>query len=849
MPYVDRPQVREVLDAGHRMTVLRAPLGFGKTAAVTSWLQGTDARSTGQAPGGRTLVWHRLDVPPVSSPTFWAEAAAPLAATILPTAAPGTTTTYDDVRALVASLDTPLLLVIDGLEAAVSTPTSDVSPVGEITTQIVDLLALSPHLDLLLTCRPYGPLAMDAIFGPDAQILDAAAFTLSAADTLDLAGEIGVPLTLVQAHHLQTKLWGWAALTCSVLDRLADSATGYTESSWEAASDVLAALDSEQTDPEVAHFIRQIGILDPLTGPLANRLTGSPYASRNLADLERAGLTRSHLVDGERRYKLLPAVLRAIRTRPAAAAEYAPAHRHAAKMFRDLPEHALRHAVLAQDWDLVISIVETAAVPLILDHPLALFRALTHVSGPQMLEHPGLLQVQMVLARFDHEALAPPTQLPPPGTALDPPALHRALTVATAQIIALRACHEDVAARDLVDRCAQGLLVPENASAASGTAVPLFLLHAGIARCLVGEIATALVDFERSFDLSRAACLDSVTRTAAEYSALAKGLMGDTSGAREALERSRRHSHALVALQFVDVHLDQLVGALIALDQLDLATARLLLPPADESHRSGVPPAWFVDAHVRAHLCLLSGDLFSATTGLSRILRDRRTSLGRGTLSLRMLTATAATINVWGGNTTRAKNILDGIPRSALVNAVHADVALQMGDVQAALDITDASLSADTVPDRLQIETLITRCVARARQGDRAGAQADLRRAISVADPLLLRPFLAVPRPLLAEFATGAPDVASLLSRLEATGITLTPVEHHEVLALTAAEQELLRALSTGASMDVIAARLGTTVPPALVAVGHLFETLGVHDRLGAIAAGHMLGYLGAPGA
>ena len=850
--YLIRPEVSRTLDASHRMTVLRAPLGFGKTAAVASWLKTSASRPAGQAPGGRFLARHTLSAPPTSSVTFWAALCADVAPVLAAHATAGAdasaTTTYEQVRALVATLTAPVLLVVDGLEAEVSTPTSDPSPVGDITTEIVDLLQLSPYLDVLLACRPYGPLAMDAIFGPDAQILDSAAFTLDAVDTLDLADAAGIPLTLAQAHHLQTKLWGWPALTCAVLIDLAGSESGYDDASWESAGDLLSSLDPQGTDPEVAHFIRQICLLDPLTGPLADRLTGSPYASRALADLERAGITRSHLQDGERHYTLHPAVVRAIRTRPAAAAEYAPAHRHAAKMFRTMPEHAVRHAVRAQDWDLVLSIAEASTVPLILDHPLTLFQALGHVPAARLSDHPGLFELHAALARFDNAMMAPPTCLPAPGTSLDPPALRRALTVATAQIIALRACHQDVAARELVDRCAQVLLHSETAAATSGTAAPLFLLHAGIARCLVGEVSAAISDFEWCFELSRAGGLDSVTRAAAEYSALARSVKGDITGAREALARSRGFSHALVALQFVDTRLDQLVGALLALDQLDLQTAQLLLPPADETYRRGVPPAWFVEAYVRAHIGLLSGDLFSATTGLGRVLRDRRTSLQRGTLSSQLLTATAATINVWGGNTTRAKNILDSIPHNPLINAVHADVVLQMGDVQGALAITEASLAAEAVPDRRRIETLITRCVAHARQGDNLSAEADLCLAIELADPLLLRPFLAAPRGLLADFAERLAPVAALLSRLEASGITLTPVEHQVLVVLTTEEQDLLRALDRGASIDTIATHLAVPVTQALTLVGDLFASLGVHDRLGAIAAGHMLGYLGTPG-
>lgn len=851
-PYVVRPELMDVLDAGHRMTVLRAPIGFGKTTAVTSWLEASPLPG-GRAPSGRRLIWHDLSAPPTSAESFWTGLAADLSP--LTTAAPaldphdeGPASAYAHVRAAITAHAEPLLLVVDGLEAEVSTPSTLPSPVAEITTQLVDLLQAHPHLDLLITCRPYEPLATDAIFGTDARILDASAFTLSVADTLDLAEAWGVSLTLPQAHHLQTKVWGWGVLTRVVLQALADSGASYDDDAWEAAGDHLASLDPQGTDPELAYFIRQICILDPLTGPLAERLTGSPSASQTLETLERAGLARSHLHDGERRYTLVPAIVRAVRTRPAAAAEHAPAHRHAAQVFHDLPEHALRHAVIAQDWDLVLTIASTTTVPLVLDHPQALLSALDRVPAAQLSDHPDLVDLHAVLVRFDNDMIAPPTLRLQPETPLDAAALHRALTAATAQVIALRACHHDVAAYELVDRCMQTLVSAQPDGTTPGTAVPLFLLHGGIARCLVGDLTDAIADFERCFALSRAGGLDSVTRAAAEYSALARALTGDISGARAALDRSRAFSRALVTLHFVDVHLDRLVGALISLDQLDLQTARLLLPPAGEPQRRGVQPAWFVEAYVRAHLGLLSGDLFSATTGLGRVLRDRRTSLRKGTLSSRLLTATAATINVWGGNATRAKNTLDSIPPSSMVNAVHAEVALQMGDVHRALAITDASLAAGTLPGRLRIETLITRSIAKASQGDSVGAETDLRHAVALADPLLLRPFLAVPRALLKSCAEQVPQAARLLSRLEASGITLTPAEHQAVVLLSSSERELLHALDAGASMDVIAARLGMTVRDSLLVVGDLFSALGVHDRLGAIAAGHMLGYLGVPG-
>ncbi|SDB89996.1 LuxR family transcriptional regulator, maltose regulon positive regulatory protein [Sanguibacter gelidistatuariae] len=835
-PYVIRPRVRRVLDAAHRMTVLRAPLGFGKTAAITSWL--------GDTHQSRALAWHGLRAPPVSSLSFWVALATDLSACLTPGRPPATT--YDDVCDLVAALTAPLLIVIDGLEAAESTPTSDPSPVGAIVTEIVDLLRSSPHLQVVISCRPYGPLAMDALFGPDAQILDSAELALSEEDTLELAAAAGVPLTPAQAHHLHSRLWGWPVLTRTVIDRVASSGTGYTETSWEVAGGYLAALDTQRVDPEVGHFIRQVSILDPLTGPLARRLTGSPFAGRALADLERSGLTRSRLHDGERHYTLLPAVVHAIRVRPAAAAEHAPAHRHAAKMFRNLPEHALRHSVLAQDWDLVVSIAEEQTVPLVLDHPRGLLGALAAVPAPELRGHLGLVRLRDVLARFDDDVFDRPTTLPLPGEVLDPPTLRRALTMATAQILALRACHHDVAAADLVTRCAQALLGPGDPLGA-GAALPLFLLHAGIARCLVGDLGAAITDFEECLERSSTA-MEPLARAAAEYSALAQALCGDLSGARRMLERSRGFSRALVTLELVDDRLDRLVGALIALDELDLEEARRLLPSPDPRRQVGVPPAWFVDEYVRAHLRVLSGDLFSATTGLSRALHDRRTSLGRGTLSSEMLTATAATINVWGGNATRAKNFLGAVPPGELVNAVHADVALQVGDVEGALAIADTALAGETMPDRLRVEMLLTRTVARDRQGHRFGAAADLREAITLADPLLLRPFLAVPRALLEEMVTRVPEASVLLARLESAGITLTLVEHQLMVSLAADEQDLLRALDAGARIDTIARSLGIPATDAVVVVENLFRSLGVHDRLGAIAAGHMLGYLGVPG-
>lgn len=841
-PYIIRPQVQHIFDAEHRMTVLRAPVGFGKTAALTAWLRtsGTRRRTApAPAPADRSLVWHALTAPPASSASFWASLAADLAAVLT---AGGSAETYDDVRALIATLDAPLLLVIDGLEATASTPLANPSPVGAIVTEIIDLLHVSQHLDVIISCRPYGPLAMDALFGHAAQILDGAAFALDEVATVELATAVGVPLTLDQAHELQDMFWGWPALTNAVLRELAASGASYDDTSWQIALKCLDVLYSSRVDLEVSHFIRQVSILNPLTGPLADRLTGSRFAGRMLDDLERAGLCRSQLHDGERHYTLLPAIVRAVLIHLETTAELASAHRHAAKMFRNLPEHTLHHAVLGQDWDAVLTIAEEQVVPLVLNHPRALLEALTSVPAGRLDAHLGLNRLRRVLAHFDDNSGCAPSNEP-----ASPPTLARAATLATAQILALRACHQDVAAYDLVVERSPELL-RATAEATSGSAVPLFQLHAGIARCLVGDVAAAIEDFEGCFNRVAGTELTFLARAAAEYSALAQAMLGNLSEARRTLDRSRTFTRTMTSLEFVDDRLDLLVDALIALDELDLKTARQLLPPPRDPQLLDIPPSWFLNECIRAHLHVLGGDHFSATAGLSRVLRDRRESLVGGTLSTWLLTATAATIDVWGGDATRARNFLDILPSRDLINAVQADVALQVGDVDAALAIADHALTQEYLPDRLRVEMLLARTVARARQSDLRGATTDLREAIALADPLLLRPFAAVPRSLLTELAPQVPEVNAVLARLADSGVTLTLVEHGTIVALATGERELLRVLAAGATVEEAAASLGVPVAVAQDEAEGLFRSLGVRDRLGALAAGHMLGYLDVPG-
>lgn len=369
---VRRPALDALLDAAtqHRLTIVTAGPGWGKTTVVAGWVRRTQARRTG------TTSWLTLDAGDDNPASFWDAVLRAVAHSgAVPEGHPlSSVSTAAGVSEEVlltlfrglAGLPRPLLLVLDDFQV-IENPA--------ILAALVDLVAheTSVHLVLLTRFDPPLPLHRLRLSGHLADIRAAdLAFGAAAVTRLARRAE-SLHLTSKQVDAILTRTEGWPAgvrLATMYLarhggDRGLQGFTG-TERS---VAEFLVAEVLERYDPDTTEFLMRTSVAERVTGDLADAIVPGEDGLARLDTLERA----NHFVvcvDRERttyRYHPLLRGLLLHRLRQDNPEGYRAAHRAAARWLvtRGDPVVALAHATAAQDWSLVADVFFEASPSLL----------------------------------------------------------------------------------------------------------------------------------------------------------------------------------------------------------------------------------------------------------------------------------------------------------------------------------------------------------------------------------------------------------------------------------------------------------------------------------------------------
>src|SRR5215218_2342578 len=349
---------------GGELTLVCAPAGFGKTGLLADWARRDR----------RPVAWLSLDDADNDPARFWRHAAAAL----------------DGVRPGVADRVAALLqgggLQPASFEAVVTALVNELAGVAEEVVLVVDdyhllqapqvhqsvgfLLAHLPaSLRLVVASRADPPLPL-ARLRARGQLVELREqdlrFTPAEAAAL-LQEAVGPELPEAAVAVLQERTEGWAAglqLAALSLQGRGDSA-GFVEGFSGSHRYVLDYLTEEVLDrqPEqLRTFLLETSILERLSGPLCDAVTGRRDGQALLEQVERANLFLVPL-DEERRWwryhQLFADLLRARlhQQRPERVAEL---HRAAAAWFEahGLAEEAVRHALAAGEAAWVARLME-----------------------------------------------------------------------------------------------------------------------------------------------------------------------------------------------------------------------------------------------------------------------------------------------------------------------------------------------------------------------------------------------------------------------------------------------------------------------------------------------------------
>ncbi|HJU01721.1 MAG TPA: helix-turn-helix transcriptional regulator, partial [Actinomycetes bacterium] len=401
---VARPRLSARLGQGaaSRLTLVSAPAGFGKTTLLAEWLAAT--------PADGSVAWLSLEESDRRPASYWTylitalEAVAPgVGTSALPLLRSGQPPPVETVLTTVvnelANAPGDLYLVLDDYHL-VDGP--------ELQAGMTFLLEhLPPQVHLVISTRedPALPLARLRAGGELVEVRAAdLRFTLDevAAYLDDVAG---LELAAGEIAALEGRTEGWiAALQLAALSMQGrDDVAGFVASFAGDDRYIVDYLVDEVLGRQPAHlrgFLLQTSILDRLSGPLCDAVTGRPGGRAMLESLERANLFLVPLDDRRRWYRyhhLFADVLRThlLDERPDAVPGL---HRRASRWYEQHgePAPAIRHALAAGDVERAAALVELAIPELRRNRQEATIRGWLDAIPDEVVRERPVLAVELI---------------------------------------------------------------------------------------------------------------------------------------------------------------------------------------------------------------------------------------------------------------------------------------------------------------------------------------------------------------------------------------------------------------------------------------------------------------------
>lgn len=365
---VARPRLVEKIDRvfAHKLLLISAPLGFGKTTALSAWI---DAGAEGAR---RKVAWVSLDEADNDPVRFWTVCIAALQ-TLEPVVGAGALAVLKSPRPVpIESVLTLLVNEMDAVPEEFALVLEDLHVIQNpsIHTGLAFLLDHSPpRLHLIITSRADPPLPLAQLRARNELIELRAAelrFTLDEAMAF-LNQVIGLGLSRDDIAALETRTEGWIAglqlAALSMREREDRSAfiTAFTGSHRYVVDYLTEQVIQLQTQ-EVQSFLMQTSLLDRMNASLCDAITGRKDSRIILEHLNQHNLFLIALDDNQEwfRYHHLFADVLRHRLQESQPEAIPVLHRHASEWFERaglIPE-AAHQALLAGDWEPAARLIE-----------------------------------------------------------------------------------------------------------------------------------------------------------------------------------------------------------------------------------------------------------------------------------------------------------------------------------------------------------------------------------------------------------------------------------------------------------------------------------------------------------
>ena len=363
-----RPRLSERLSRGAEsaLTLVSAPAGFGKTTLLAEWLAVAAADE-------RSVAWLSLDQRDNDPALFWTYLVAALN-TGVPGVGSGALSVLQPPQPPNEAGLVALLNDLDAISNDVVLVLDDyhVIDARDVQDGMAFLLEhLPPQIHLVIASRTDPPLPLARLRGRgELAEIRAADLRFTPGEAAAYLNEVmGLGLTAADVAALEGRTEGWiAALQLAALSMQGrEDVTAFIDGFAGDDRYIVDFLAEEvfQRQPEhVQHFLLQTSILDRLSGPLCDAVTGQDGGKAKLAALERGNLLLVPLDDRRQWYRyhqLFADVLHA-RLRDEQPDDVPDLHRRASGWHEQNgePSEAIRHALAAGDFGRAADLVELA---------------------------------------------------------------------------------------------------------------------------------------------------------------------------------------------------------------------------------------------------------------------------------------------------------------------------------------------------------------------------------------------------------------------------------------------------------------------------------------------------------
>ncbi|MDZ5620071.1 LuxR C-terminal-related transcriptional regulator [Nocardioides sp. HM23] len=860
---VARSRLFELLEDGAAgpVTLISAPPGSGKTTLVRSWLA---AR-----PSETASAW--VDVPrdETDAAHFWGQVldsirdtAAVAADSVLATLVP---TPHSEPGELVGHLlvglrhvDHPLVLILDDVQHLRS---------ADLVSDLETLVTEAPpglHVVLLSRRDPKLGLHRLRLAGRLTEIR-AADLEFTAEEAGELLAGAGVSVGADEVTRLHERTEGWATglrLAAMSLTRHQSPEQFVAEfaGSERTIADYLLGEVLARQPAEVRDLLLRTCILDGVNGELADLLTGRRDGDRLLHELEEANalVVATDVARTWFRYHHLLLDLLRLELRRELPGEIGELHGRAARWYaaHGRAVDAIRHARLAEDWELTCELLGQHWVELLLDGEETTLSVLLDGIPRGVVDADAEVAAMLAADRLRHEQWAEADALLARArqTISDVPATRRGRAdIAFATVQLFRARHLG-GVEDVVDEANSAVerhlgTVEQGGSELEGLA----LFNLGVAKAWTLRFAEAEDDLERALALGR-----TIGRPYIEIGCLSA--LGNVATLSERLERGEQLLRdAIVVAERVGWTSHPLVGgacmglAATLVDRGMLAEGELWAERAEPIlARAGEPSASVGLRHVQGILAMARNryeDALAAFRDGERLVEV-----------LRAPHALAAITRPWQlrarlqlGETDAVRADLVDAPMTAQWCNVAARLSLIAGDPRGALAAVAPVLSGDApvLHGNFRIEAYVLHALAKRAEGDADAALVSTERALALSEPNgNVGMILTIPGA--SELFRDHPNHRTAhgahlqLLRDLLAGVEPEPTATSVTLEEPLKERELavLRFLSTNLTAAEIGNELFLSVHTVKTHMRKLYAKLGVHTRAEAVQQGRALGLL-----